>query len=202
VSPRKLQLLIGALFLLAWEVVPRTGLVPPVILAPLSETLAVPFDHFSVFASALLATLGEIIAALAIAYIGGGITGIIVGSTRMLRISVLPLISSAYAVPLVVVYPILTAWLGIGSESKIWFGGIYGFFPMALASAAGMQTVDARYVLAARAMGATKAQLIWQVFVPAAIPALISGLRLGGALVAIGVVVAEMMAATKDVRNA
>ncbi len=198
-SPRILQIILVAALLLAWELVPRLGLVPPIILAPLSETLLVPFYQFKIFASALMFTLGEMIAALAIAYIGGGIVGIVVGSAKPLRQTVLPLISSVYAIPFVVIYPIMTAWLGIGVSSKIWFGGLYGFFPMALASAAGVQTVDARYILAAKAMGATRVQVLTQVFVPAALPAIISGLRLGGALAAIGVVVAEMMASTNGI---
>ena len=198
-SPRQLQLSVGLLFFLAWEMAPRLGLVPPIILASLSETLAVPFTQFSTFGPALVVTLSEIVGALAIAYVGGGVIGIIVGSSRVLRVTALPLISSVYAIPFVVIYPILTAWLGIGTASKVWFGGIYGFFPMALASAAGVQTVDSRYVMAARAMGASRFQLLTQIYVPAALPSIISGLRLGGALVTIGVVVAEMMASTKGV---
>ena len=187
-SPRQLQLSVGLLFFLAWEMAPRLGLVPPIILASLSETLAVPFTQFSTFGPALVVTLSEIVGALAIAYVGGGVIGIIVGSSRVLRVTALPLISSVYAIPFVVIYPILTAWLGIGTASKVWFGGIYGFFPMALASAAGVQTVDSRYVMAARAMGASRFQLLTQIYVPAALPSIVSGLRLGGALVTIGVV--------------
>ena len=198
-SPRMLQLLLGATLLLAWELAPQLGLVPKVILAPLSETLTVPFRSFDIYASALAVTASQIVAALMIAYIGGGVVGIVVGAFRPLRQAVLPLISSVYAIPFVVVYPIMTAWLGIGTASKIWFGGLYGFFPMALASAAGIQTVDSRYILAARAMGASKFQLLTQVYVPAALPAIVSGLRIGGALVTIGVVVAEMMAATNGI---
>jgi NitT/TauT family transport system permease protein/taurine transport system permease protein len=107
--------------------------------------------------------------------------------------------SSIYAVPLVIVYPVFTAWVGIGTESKIIFGGIYGFFPMLLATAAGVQTIDGSYLLAARSMGATRAQLIRHIMIPAALPSIISGIRIGSAMTTIGVVVAEMMAATAGI---
>ncbi len=55
------------------------------------------------------------------------------------RILIMPMISSLYAVPLVILYPVFTVWLGIGSESKIAFAAIYGFLPTMLSTAAGIQ---------------------------------------------------------------
>jgi NitT/TauT family transport system permease protein len=96
-------------------------------------------------------------------------------------------------VPLVILYPVFTVWLGIGSESKIAFAAIYGFLPTMLSTAAGIQTIDPQLLLAARSMGATLAQRLVRVIVPAAIPTVLSGLRVGGALVIVGVVVSEML---------
>jgi len=96
-------------------------------------------------------------------------------------------------VPLVILYPVFTVWLGIGSESKIAFASIYGLLPTMLATAAGIQTIDPQLLLAARSMGATLRQRLLRVVLPAAIPTVLSGLRVGGALVIVGVVVAEML---------
>jgi len=96
-------------------------------------------------------------------------------------------------VPLVILYPVFTVWLGIGSESKIAFAAIYGFLPTMLSTAAGIQTIDPQLVLAARSMGATLSQRLVRVIIPAAIPTVLSGLRVGGALVIVGVVVSEML---------
>jgi NitT/TauT family transport system permease protein len=198
-TPVQLRLCVLAALLLAWEVVPRLGLVPMVILAPLSATLRVAIEEPGAYLAALATTLAEIAVGLVIAWGGGGVVGLVVGSVKPLRAGVLPVISSIYAIPFVVIYPIMTAWLGIGSESKVWFGGLYGFFPMALASAAGVQMVDTRLLVAALSMGATRLQLVREVMIPAALPALIAGLRLGGALVMIGVIVAEMLASTDGI---
>jgi NitT/TauT family transport system permease protein len=62
-----------------------------------------------------------------------------------------------------------------------------------LSTAAGIRTIDPQYVLAARSMGATLPQQIARVIIPASIPTVLTGLRLGGALTIIGVVVAEML---------
>ena len=62
-----------------------------------------------------------------------------------------------------------------------------------LATAAGIQTIDPQLLLAARSMGATLSQRLVRVIIPAAIPTVLSGLRVGGALVIVGVVVSEML---------
>ncbi|MBY0577194.1 MAG: ABC transporter permease subunit, partial [Gallionellaceae bacterium] len=122
-------------------------------------------------------------------FCGGGILlGAIVGSLPGPRVLIMPMVSSLYAVPLVILYPVFTVWLGIGSESKIAFASIYGFLPTMLATAAGIQTIDPQLLLAARSMGATLSQRLVRVIIPAAIPTVLSGLRVGGALVIVGVV--------------
>ena len=68
-----------------------------------------------------------------------------------------------------------------------------------LSTAAGIRTIDEQYLLAARSMGATLPQLIARVIIPAAIPTVLAGLRLGGALTIIGVVVSEMLTSASGI---
>ncbi|SAL76086.1 ABC transporter permease [Caballeronia telluris] len=198
-TPSAVRMLCIALLLVFWELAPRLGWVPEVMLAPLSSTLAAGFANGSMFAINLASTVGEMAVALALVFTLGGACGLLLGSVAALRDTLLPLASSLYAVPLVILYPLLTAWIGIGVESKIVFGAIYGFFPMLLTTAAGVRTVDRQLLVAARSMGALRMQLVRHVLVPAAVPSVLSGMRLGSAMTAIGVVVAEMMAATSGI---
>ena len=145
------------------------------------------------YASELAVTLYEVAFAMLIACGFGILAGALVGGIALLRNLLLPVFSSMYAVPIVILYPIFTAWFGIGSESKIIFAGVYGFFPVMLSTAAGIRTIDAQLLLAARSMGATLPQQITRVIIPASIPTVLTGLRLGGALTIIGVVVSEML---------
>lgn len=190
---------IVALLALAWEGLPRSGAVSPLFLPPLSQTLAVMVSDRAEYAEALRVTLAEVAAAFAIACGSGILCGAAIGSVDFLRRLLLPLTSSVYAVPIVILYPILTVWLGIGPESKIAFAGIYGFFPTVLATAAGIRTIDPAYVLVARSMGATLPQLVLRVVIPASIPTVLAGMRLCGVLVIVGVVVSEMLTATAGI---
>ena len=198
-SPGRVRLLIILATLLLWEALPRLGLVPRLFLPPLSTTVMAGLADWRTFGAALGVTLSEVAAAMVFAVGGGILVGAVVGAVAGARKLLLPVFSSLYAVPIVVLYPVFTAWLGVGPESKVAFASIYGFFPTMLATAAGIQTIDPNLVLTARSMGATRIQLLTRVILPAAIPTVLAGLRLGGALVIVGVVVAEMLVAAAGI---
>lgn len=191
--PASVRWFILLLVLVAWELVPQTGIVPELFLPSLSKTLTVLWLDRADYGAALATTLYEVAIAMLIACGLGILLGALVGGIALLRRLMLPIFSSLYAVPIVILYPIFTAWFGIGSESKIAFAGLYGFFPVMLSTAAGIRTIDPHYLLAARSMGATLPQQITRVIIPASIPTVLTGLRLGGALTIIGVVVSEML---------
>ena len=198
-SPSTIRRLVGVILLVLWEVLPRAGLVPQLFLPPLSQVIAVGIADWRLFAEALLVTLSEASVALIFACGGGILAGALIGSVARLRGLLLPVVSSLYAVPLVVLYPVFTAWFGIGAQSKIAFASIYGFFPTLLGTAAGIQTIDAQLLVTARSMGATLSQRLRHVVLPAAIPTVIASLRLGGALVIVGVVVSEMLTSSAGI---
>ena len=192
-KPATVRRLILIAMLLLWELIPRTGLLPELFLPSLSSTLAVLWQDWPIYGRALVVTLYEVALAMVIACGGGILAGAAIGGLARMRKLLLPVLSSLYAVPIVILYPVFTAWFGVGPESKIAFAGIYALFPVMLSTAAGIQTIDPQFLLAARSMGATLSQQITRVIIPASLPTIFAGLRLGGALAIIGVVVAEML---------
>jgi NitT/TauT family transport system permease protein/taurine transport system permease protein len=190
---------IVAALLILWETLPRSGAIAELLLPPLTKTVAVLFADRALYAEAMVVTLYEIGLAMLIACGGGILIGALAGGVARLRNLLLPVFSSLYAVPIVILYPIFTAWFGIGSQSKIIFAGVYGFFPVMLSTAAGIRTIEEQLLLAARSMGATVPQQIVRVVIPASIPTVLAGLRLGGALTIIGVVVAEMLTSSAGI---
>jgi NitT/TauT family transport system permease protein len=198
-SPAAVRWVMLAALLIAWELIPRLGVVPELLVPALSTTLKVLLQDWRTYGGALLVTLYEVVLAMAIACGGGIIAGAVVGGVARLRVLLLPVVSSLYAVPIVILYPVFTAWFGVGPESKIAFAGIYAFFPVMLSTAAGIRTIDPQFLLAARSMGATLAQQVTRVIIPASLPTVFTGLRLGGALAIIGVVVSEMLTAAAGI---
>lgn len=199
VSPAAVRYAIVAAVVLLWELLPRLGLVPPLFLPPLTKTLAAGFADRGEYAAALLVTLEEVAAGMIFACGGGVLAGALVGGVASLRNFLLPVFSSLYAVPIVVLYPMLVVWLGIGPDSKIAFAAVYGFFPTMLATAAGARSIEPQLLLTARSMGASPLQQVVRVILPASIPTVLAGLRLGGVLVIVGVVVSEMLTSTAGI---
>jgi NitT/TauT family transport system permease protein/taurine transport system permease protein len=197
--PTTVRRLIIAAVLVLWEVVPATGVIPELLLPSLSRTLGALITDWDKYAEAMVVTLYEVAMAMLIACGAGILVGALVGGLTVLRNLLLPVFSSLYAVPIVILYPIFSAWMGIDSGAKIAFAGVYGFFPVMLSTAAGIRTIDPQLLLAARAMGASVPQQIRHVIIPASIPTVLTGLRLGGALTIIGVVVSEMLQAAAGI---
>lgn len=192
-APSTIRWIMLATLLFLWEFVPTTGILPELFLPALSKTLRVLYESWDTYLRALGVTLYEVGFAMLISCGGGILIGALIGGVAVLRNLLLPIFSSLYAVPIVILYPVFTAWFGVGSESKIAFSGIYAFFPVMLSTAAGIRTIEPQFLLAARAMGATTPQLVTRVVIPASLPTVFAGLRLGGALTIIGVVVSEML---------
>jgi NitT/TauT family transport system permease protein len=177
-----------------WEAVVRLGFINQIILAAPSDVVVAATADGTVFLRAFGTTALEICAAIAIAWTLGIGLGLVAGSSHNLAAATAPVLSSIFAVPLIILYPLFMAWLGIGPTSKIVFGVLSGFFPIALNTIDGVRAIDRQFLCFARSVGATTIQTYTRVIFPLALPSIVSGLRIGTGLVVIGVVVTEMLA--------
>ena len=179
-----------------WELLYRVGALNPLLFGSPSLVYAAALKDGGTFLAALQVTAGEILAAMAIAWIGGIVAGVLIGAAPLPAMVLAPILSGVIALPLIVLYPVLIAWLGIGVPSKIVYGAAGGFFPVALAALLGIRAIDPRYAEMARAIGASPLQIVVQVKVRLALPAIVSGLKVGTSLVIISVVQSEMLSST------
>ena len=106
-----------------------------------------------------------------------------------------PILSGLIAVPFVIVYPLIIAWVGIGPQSKIVFAILMGIFPIMLGALLGVRTADKNFARMASVFGASRIQVLTRVMIPLALPTILSGLRVGTSLVIIGVIIGEMLGA-------
>jgi ABC-type nitrate/sulfonate/bicarbonate transport system permease component len=130
-------------------------------------------------AAAALITVVTIAKAYAIAVTAGIVVGFLVTrSSNLIRIFE-PVLAGMFAVPLTLFFPLFVVFFGIGPESKVAYGATYSFFPIALNTIAGFASVDELYVRSVRAMGASSLQQFRHVYLPAALPVTLTGLRIG-----------------------
>ena len=97
-----LRWLIVICLIVLWEALPRFGLIPELFLPSLSSTLAAGWNEAGEYAHALAVTLYEVGISMAFACGGGILLGAIVGSLPRPRVLIMPMVSSLYAVPLVI----------------------------------------------------------------------------------------------------
>ncbi|WP_033340342.1 ABC transporter permease [Catenuloplanes japonicus] len=144
----------------------------------------------------LLAELGRTLsvttAGFAIAAAGGIALAIVLTTWRPVEHAVLPLLVALNAVPKVAVAPLLVVWLGFGAPPKIVLVVLISFFPIVLASAAGLTATPAELVDLSRSLDASRWQTYAKVRLPWALPQIFTGLKVAVSLSVIGAVVAEI----------
>ena len=146
------------------------------------------------FLSDLRVTLTELAIAFAISSTSGVIVGYLISRTQY-RIRVFePLFSAIYSVPIILFLPLYVLFFGLGPASKIALGATISFFPIALSTIAGFGYVDKVLVTAARSMGASDYQLFRYVLMPAALPIILTGMRMGFTVALLSIIGSETIA--------
>jgi ABC-type nitrate/sulfonate/bicarbonate transport system permease component len=105
--------------------------------------------------------------------------GLMIGFLPRAAAVVEPTISLLRSVPGIAWLPLALIWFGFGSSSAIFLIALGSFFPVCLSTAQGVRFVEPNLVLASRTLGASRLQAIRTVALPAAIPSILNGLRLG-----------------------
>jgi NitT/TauT family transport system permease protein len=118
--------------------------------------------------------------------------GLVLGTSRQLRLFIEPPLMALYTAPRLVLLPILVVWLGIGMASKVAVVFLGAVFPIIINTIAGIRDADQRLIQAARSFGASKRDIYIKVLVPGSLPAILMGVRLGIGRGLLSVIVGEM----------
>jgi ABC-type nitrate/sulfonate/bicarbonate transport system permease component len=146
------------------------------------------------FIGDLRVTLTELAWAFAIAATLGVIAGYVISRSQY-RIRVFePLFAGIYSIPIILFLPLYVLFFGLGPASKIALGATIGFFPIALNTIAGFGYVDKVLVTASRSMGASDYQLFRYVLLPAALPIIVTGMRMGFTVALLSIIGSETIA--------
>ena len=131
------------------------------------------------FLNDALASLGRVGGGFALAVALGMPLGIISGRLRFMRLFLDTFINGVRAVPGIAWLPLALVWFGIGFKTTVFLVSLASFFPIYLGAAAGAMQVNPLLLRAGAMMGLGRGQLIFSVLIPAAMPHVVTGLRLG-----------------------
>jgi len=190
---RWLPILSLVVFLLAWELVARVGNIAPIYL-PSPQGVAIKAAR--VLADGSLArhtitTLAEVLGGLALGMIVAAALGYLLARSVAAERALSPFLVASQAVPIVAIAPLLVIWFGYGLISKILISALIVFFPILINTIAGLRGVPADLRDLMRSLRATRWQMIARLEIPAALPTLLAGLKVGATLSVIGAVVGE-----------
>ncbi|KAF0109193.1 MAG: NitT/TauT family transport system permease protein [Anaerolineaceae bacterium] len=183
--------------ILAWELVSRFSGLPAFIL-PAPERVAVRFWQALADGNLLLhtaVTLSEVLLGLLSGTVAAVALGYAIAKSRLFERLVAPYLVASQAIPIVAIAPLLVIWFGPGMFSKVLICALIVFFPVLVNTVVGVRAVPQPLHDLMRSLRATRGQIIRRLEVPAALPVLLGGLRIGATLSVIGAVVGELVGA-------
>ena len=142
-------------------------------------------------------TLGEVLAGLALGMSAATLLGYPLAKSRAFERLLSPYIVASQSVPVVAIAPLLVRWLGPGVFSKILICALIVFFPILVNTVVGLRSVPEELHELMRSLQANRWQTMTLLEVPAALPVLLGGLRIGATLSVIGAVVGEFVGADR-----
>lgn len=142
----------------------------------------------------LQVTLFEIAVAFAISCSCGLLLGYLISRSQYLIAVFEPLLASIYSIPMILFLPLYVLFFGLGPWSKIALGATISFFPIVLNTIAGFGYVDRVFITSARSMGASGVQMFRYVLMPAALPVVLTGLRIGFTVALLAILGSETIA--------
>ena len=207
---------VPALVLLAWEALSRGGVFSAAILPAPSQVVVRWFQYLSplepydpaqgsrlswLFSGELPQdAMGSLYRVLAGFLIGGGVAlplGLLMGRRPLVHDLFAPLLEVLRPIPPIAFIPLSILWFGLGNPPALFLIALGAFFPVLVNTIAGVRNVDAIYIRAAQNLGAGEGVLFRRVILPAAMPYILTGVRVGIGVAFIVVIVAEMTAVNK-----
>lgn len=183
--------------LLVWDLVTRFGKLPAFIL-PSPWQVAARFWKALTDGSLLThtgVTLAEILLGLLVGTCAAVVLGYAVAKSRFFERLAAPYLVASQAIPVVAVAPLLVIWFGPGMFSKMLICALIVFFPVLVNTVVGVRAVPRSLHDLMRSLRARRGQILRKLEIPAALPILLGGLRIGATLSVIGAVVGELVGA-------
>ncbi|HEV7772966.1 MAG TPA: ABC transporter permease [Conexibacter sp.] len=175
----------------AWELYAVLGPVDPLLLPPPHDVARALYEDRALLWENFTVTAGEVLLGILVAGAAGFACAIALHLSLALRRSVYPLLVASQAIPIVLVAPLLVAWLGFGIAPKLVIIALVSFFPIVVTTLDALARVDAETIKLLRTLDAPRMRVLRHVELPAALPGLFSGAKVGIVVAVIGAVFAE-----------
>ena len=198
-------LALPAIIVAGWHVAVVTGIVPPRLMPSPLKVAETAYDFIlgnadapnayafsgSFAKHAWVSTL-RVAQGFSLAVIGGVTLGLLLGMSRMLERFVDPVMQIIRPIPITAWLPLSIMWFGLGHRATLFLIFLGAFFPILINTVAGVKVVDRRLIEAAEMLGTRRRQMFYRILLPASLPSIMTGLRIGLGFAWVCLVVGEM----------
>ena len=174
-----------------WELYADLGGIDQFLLPAPSDVAASLWTDRGLLWDNFTVTAGEVLLGIAVSLAAGVALAVAIHLSRTLRRATYPLLVASQTIPIVIVAPLLVAWLGYDLGPKLAIVGLICFFPVVVTTLDGLAGVDPDLRKLMRTLDASRLQTLRHVEAPAALPALLSGAKIAVTVAVIGAVLAE-----------
>jgi len=188
-----LPIIVLGVGLAVWELVVRTKNIPPYVLPSPSLILQTFVNDWALLSRSLLVTLITTFEGFLLAAAGGVGLAVLFNQSRLVEYSLYPYAVILQVTPIVAVAPLLLIYLP-QRAAVLACAWIVAFFPVLANTTLGLNSVDRNLADLFALYHASRAQMLWRLKLPSALPYILGGLRIAGGLSLIGAVVAEIAA--------
>jgi NitT/TauT family transport system permease protein len=123
--------------------------------------------------------------------------GIVIGAHRVTRDVAEPIVGTLYSIPKITLYPVILLIFGLGMSAKVAFGALHGVFPVVLFAIGAIRNLSPGLVRTARILQLSPGQTAISVLAPAALPEILTGLRIGVSAALLGTIIGELFASNQ-----
>ena len=196
-TPRLAPVLLIIILMLIWQGAVELFHIPLYVLPSPARVIKALAEELPVLALHGGVTVAEALAGMAVSLMLAVSLGIVMDCFPLVRQGLYPVLVVTQTVPMIVMAPVLIIYMGFGIAPKILTVVLMCFFPVAVSFCDGLSQVDEDYVNLVRSCGAGRLKAYGLVKIPAAVPALLSGLKVSATYSISGAVVGEWIGAQK-----
>jgi NitT/TauT family transport system permease protein len=190
-----------ALILAAWQGYVDFFHVSKIVLPSPSDILRVSWQRYDLLFIETWPTFLESVYGFLLALVIGIPMAVCVANSRILNLSLYPILIATQSVPKVAVAPIILVWFGLGLQSKLAIAFLVAFFPVVVDTATGLKATPPGLIELGRSLRASRWQMFWKVQFPAALPFVFSGAKVAVTLAVIGAVIGEFVGSINGLGN-
>ena len=189
--------LLGFLVLVGWEGGVRLFGIPSFLLPGPVEIAGAFWEARALLLEHSVPTAFEAIAGFICAAVTGVLSGLLINRSALMERALYPWLVASQAVPIIALAPVLVTWFGYGPVPKVIVVTLFCFFPITVATADGLRSIDPEMVRLMRSFGATRWRIFSMIEVPGALPFLFGGFRLAVTYCVIGAVTGEWVGSSE-----